>query len=454
MRRAGHIQFKLRDGIETRAPAHLDVLDGARRASSSVDGSGKADRAILSRTTGMRVRRVFHASRSLNNVGTRCSGYTDMETRMGLPQVLTLEIAEHASTPDVVDALRECDAIEWARAEQLATVPPLTHAMSVDPPDPRAAFDRVGTAEAHAMEPGRDDISVAVIDTGITFEHGEFADRLRSGYDTVDLGMGRVADGVDLVGDSLGRDFCARDETGHGTHVAGVVGARGVSMERGVAGLCRVVPIRALAAARAGDGPLFGVGGLSDIDAAIKAAVDLGAKVLNMSFGTAAEDLDLGAPPPHLHAIRYAIERGAIPVAAMGNSGFEEDYFPAALPEVIAVGSMSLEGEVSDFSTRGPHIALCAPGEDVLSAKLDGYGMSSGTSHASPFVAGACALLASRARARGHDLTAVEARRALCFSARSFGRDPNEEAGWGMLDIPAALLQLDHIISIHEEVSP
>ncbi|MCB1403865.1 MAG: S8 family serine peptidase, partial [Rhodobacteraceae bacterium] len=64
-------------------------------------------------------------------------------------------------------------------------------------------------------------VAVAVIDTGVTLEHVEFAGKLRSGYDTVDLGIGRVAEDVALVGDSLGRDFCARDETGHGTHVAG-----------------------------------------------------------------------------------------------------------------------------------------------------------------------------------------------------------------------------------------
>lgn len=445
--------LKLRDGATTRAPALLDVRDGARRASGSVDGNGAADRAILHWTSGIRVRRVYHAGGSLGKAGSRERDYSATEERLGLPQILCIELAEKEATVDVLAALRDADAVEWAQVEPLASVPPLTRGLSVTPPARHAAFDCVGAHQALRIEPGLPAIRVAVIDTGVSLEHLEFSGKLAGGYDTVDLGMGIVADGISLVGDSLGRDFCARDETGHGSHVAGIIGALGRSMEHGVAGACRIVPIRALAAARADGGPVFGVGGLSDIDAGIKAAVDLGAKVLNMSFGTAADDLDGEAPPPHADSIAYAIARGAIPVAAMGNSGRDEDFYPAALPDVIAVGSMSLTGEVSSFSTRGAHVALCAPGEDVLSARIEGYGLSTGTSHAAPFVAGACALMAARARRLGHDLTAGQARRALCLSAQGYGRDPDADAGWGMLQIPAALSAMDDLIAVPEELA-
>ncbi|MCL6285101.1 S8 family serine peptidase [Ruegeria sp. 2012CJ41-6] len=452
MRRSGHLQLKLRQGVETRAPAHLDVLDGARRASGSVDGSGNVDRAILRQTTGMRARRVFHAGVHVNRIGQRDADYNDLETGLGLSQVLCIELAEPACADNVVKALRDADAVDWVRTEPLSTVPPVAEDHGTA--DPRAPFDHVGALAALRIEPGSSDIAVAVIDTGVALEHAEFDGRLVAGYDTVDLGMGQITEGVSLVGDSLGRDFCARDETGHGSHVAGIIGARGLSMTHGVGGACRIVPVRALAAARAGEGPVFGVGGLSDIDAAIKAAVDLGAKVLNMSFGTARDDLDPLAPPPHADAIAYATARNAIPVAAMGNSGLSEAYFPAALPQCIAVGSMALDGRVSAFSTRGPHVALCAPGEAVHSTKLHGYGRSTGTSHAAPFVSGAAALLAARARRRGHDLTTEEARQALCFSADNQGRQPDEDTGWGLLNIPAALARLDAILPAYEEVSP
>ncbi len=449
MIRTGHILLKLRDGIETRAPAHLDVLDGAHRPGATVDGRGPVDRVLLARTSGLRARRTFHASRSLHHVGARHSRYDMRELALGLNRVLSLQVAEPERTSDLVAELRALDQVEWATAESLATTPlragpPRGPGLPVQAPN-CTGFERVGAAEALRIEPGSRSVAVAVIDTGVALEHREFVQRLLTGYDTVDLGMGTVAEGVSLVGDSLGRDFCARDETGHGSHVAGIIGARGLAMPPGIGGRSPIIPIRALAAARSGaDGAVFGVGGLSDIDAAIKVAVDMGAKVLNMSFGTSMSVLDPLAAPPHADAMAYAEARRCICVAAMGNSGNEEAYFPAADPRCIAVGSMSPDGRRSDFSTTGRHIALCAPGEDVFSTGLAGYGESSGTSHAAPFVAGAAALLATRAaRTRNHDLSGAEARVALCHGAD--GDTPNPETGWGMLDIPAALDRLDHL---------
>jgi subtilisin family serine protease len=446
--RTGHILLKLREGVETRAPVHLDVMDGAHRPGATVDGHGPVDRALLARTSGLRAKRSFHAARSLRNVGARHSQYDAEECALGLDRVLGVQVADPENTWNLVEDLRALDQVEWAMAEPLATAP-LRRGRSRGQEMPAqaitaAAFERVGAAEALRIEPGSRSVAVAVIDTGVALEHREFARRLLTGYDTVDLGMGLVAEGVSLVGDSLGRDFCARDETGHGSHVAGIIGARGLAMSPGIGGFSPLIPVRALAAARSGaDGPVFGVGGISDIDAAIKVAVDMGAKVLNMSFGTSGNVLDPFSEPPHADVMAYAEERRCICVAAMGNSGIEEDYFPAADPRCIAVGSMTLDGRRSDFSTTGRHIALCAPGEHVFSAGLAGYGESSGTSHAAPFVSGAVALLAARARARGHNLSGAEARMALCYSAD--GDTANPETGWGMLDIPAALALLDHM---------
>jgi subtilisin family serine protease len=211
------------------------------------------------------------------------------------------------------------------------------------------------------------------------------------------------------------------------------------------------MPIRALAAAQSAEGPVFGVGALSDIDTAIKVAVDMGAKVLNMSFGTSRGDTDPFAPPPHADVIAYAAKEGCIPIAAMGNSGVDEDFFPAALPQCIAVAACTLNGARADFSTTGRHVALSAPGEGIHSAALDGYAESTGTSHAAPFVSGAAALLAARAARRGWSLGVAEAREALCLSAE--GDAPNRETGWGVLNIPAALRHLDGM-DFHKEESP
>jgi len=440
MIRRGHILLKLCPGYETRAPSHLDVLDGTQRVAGTIDGRGPVDRAVLVRTSGMRAQRCFHAAASLHEPGIRHVHFSDTEHALGLDLVISLELAEPEALDAVVSELRLLDQVEWAMAEPLATVP-----FRARPPREQAAqswdaFEHVGAARALEIEPGSRAISVAVIDTGVMLEHPEFQGKLRAGYDTVDLGMGWIGDGVRLIGDSHGRDFCPRDETGHGSHVAAIIGARGLAMAPGIGGQATVLPVRALAAASAGEGAVFGVGGLADIDAAIKVAVDMNAKVLNMSFGTARNLLDAHSPAPHSDALAYAEAHGCIAVAAMGNSGEAEEYFPAALPQCIAVGSMNLDGQRSEFSTTGRHIALCAPGENVLSAGMEGYAESTGTSHAAPIVAGAAALLAARAAARGHDLTCAEAREALCLSAD--GGTPNPETGWGMLNIPAALSHL------------
>jgi subtilisin family serine protease len=450
MIRAGHITLKLRAAVETRVPAHLDVLEGAARAGGSIDGNGPVDRAVLARTSGIRAKRCFHAAASLGQIGSRHVHFSERELAFGLNRIIRLRLSDWDETLNIVAALRDLDAVEWASAERLASAPFWAGATAATH-GAQDAFDAVGAAEAWEMEPGSRAIAVAVIDTGVALEHAEFAGRLRSGYDTVDLGMGPVSHDVALVGDSLGRDFCARDETGHGTHVAGIIGARGLSMPPGIAGRSPLLPIRALAAARSGAGPVFGVGALSDIDSAIKVAVDMGAQVLNMSFGTARSEADPFAPPPHAECLAYAVAEGCIPVAAMGNSGLEEDYYPAALPDCIAVGACDLDGNRAAFSTMGAHIALCAPGQDIHSTAMrGGYAASSGTSHAAPFVAGAAALLAARAARLGRTLTAATARRALCHAAH--GTVPNAETGWGMLNIPAALRQLDQELSRTEDV--
>ncbi len=449
MIRAGHITLKLRETVETRLPAHLDVLEGAARAGGSVDGDGPVDRAVLARTSAIRAKRAFHAAVSLGQIGSRHVHFSDREMAFGLNRIIRLRLSDPDETQNIIAALRDLDGVEWASAERLASTP-FWAGVQAQRASAQDAFDAVGAAEAREIEPGSRAIAVAVIDTGVALEHAEFAGRLRSGYDTVDLGMGPVSHDVALVGDSLGRDFCARDETGHGTHVAGIIGARGLSMPRGIAGRSPLLPIRALAAARGSSGPVFGVGALSDIDSAIKVAVDMGAQVLNMSFGTARSEADPFAPPPHAECLAYAVAEGCIPVAAMGNSGFAEDYYPAALPDCIAVGACDLDGNRAEFSTTGSHIALCAPGMEINSTAMrGGYAASSGTSHAAPFVAGAAALLAARAARMGRTLTAAMAQRALCHSAR--GGPPNPETGWGMLNIPAALRQLDAELATTQE---
>lgn len=452
MNRIGHIMVKMKIGEPLHAPCHLDVMAGASRPSNSIDGGGLVDRTLLRRTGAMRVRRAFHARKSLGRMGEQAAHYDDVEQSLGLSQTVSVELSDLEECEALVNDLHSLQNVEWATPEQLScTTIGGTSSVDHNPLSRDELWQpylHVGAEQALHDEPGSAGILVAVIDTGVALEHDEFNGKLHTGFDTVDLGMGFVSGGVRLVGDSSGRDFCARDETGHGSHVAGVLGANGMYLPPGVAGRSRILPIRALAAAQVDGNKLVGVGGLLDIDAGIKVAVDLGAKVLNMSFGTPAMSLDEEGPVPHSDVIEYALNRGVIPVAAMGNSGSEEKYYPAALDGVIAVGSMSINGKHSEFSTMGDHLTLCAPGENIISTGLKGYKSSTGTSHAAPFVAGAVALMAARSRKHSYELSMKMARRILSETASLATTNlRTKEIGSGMLNIPAALYRLNEVIT-------
>jgi subtilisin family serine protease len=259
--------------------------------------------------------------------------------------------------------------------------------------------------------------------------------------------MGAASDQVARVGDSRGLDFNPSDEVNHGSHVAGIIGAQGWRIPRGVGGRCLILPIRVLAAAVIAERrKRSGVGALSDINAGLKVCVDLGAKVINMSFGTSDSNLHPDDPRPHARVIRYAARYGCVMIAASGNSGLEERYYPAAHPEVIAVGSVDEWGQRSAFSTYGPHISICAPGERIISAGRRGYLASSGTSHAAPFVAGVAALLVSRARRSRRELDGAEVKRLLIESATPLQGGFNKHTGSGLLNALAALRRLERLL--------
>ena len=216
-------------------------------------------------------------------------------------------------------------------------------------------------------------VTVAVIDTGVNGTHGDLA--------------GRVLPEIDLLPAVAP---AAADNT-HGTRVASLIAGNlnGIGMA-GVAPLVNILPVAALDPS--------GIGDSSTVAQAIIAAADAGARVINLSLGGPDRD------PVLDQAALYAYNKGSILVAAAGNSyqtGNQIQY-PAASPNVVAVASVDASGNPSAFSNTGPHIALAAPGENVLAATTpndgfspDGYDLQSGTSFATPHVAAALALVAA-----------------------------------------------------------
>lgn len=453
LRTTGRVLVKVRN-CDCAAPAHIDVLNGTARPVNALDGGGALDQCINRYSSAMRVRRVFAARMSLGRPGEMDLGFADDERDRGLDRIVALELSEPSAAADLSRELADKPGVEWATPEPLSFAPfdtgALSRPMSALPSvaEIRAPHERVRAFEALAMERGDQSIVVACVDTGVALDHEEFDGRIYGGIDTVDLGLGVIGDDVELLGDSRGRDFCARDETGHGSHVAGIMCARGLFVPQGLAGRSSLAPVRALAAARGPDGQVVGIGGTLDIDAAIKAAGDMGARVMNLSFGTSEDELFEGAPGVHADSIDYVLGLGAVPVAAMGNSGRAEVYYPAALPGVIAVGAIDEDGRRSDFSTTGDHITLSAPGADIISVGLQGYRASTGTSHAAPFVTATIALMLARGDRAGITLTAQDCRDILKDSARPGHPDePHSAIGAGQLDATTALTRTDSVIS-------
>jgi subtilisin family serine protease len=447
MRRAGHLTFTLRPGNALgHVPAHLDCLAGSGRPAGRFD-RGTLDRVFERYGGGVRAACVFHARKGLGRPGAQHVGFDDGEEALGLSRTYRAEISDPARGDEVVEALRDLGQVESACVQTLAFAP-WADAMAASVADAEALrqsgapHSRIRVPEAQALEPGDERIIVAVIDTGVVVGHPEFQRKCLAGYDTVDIGMGRVGEKLTLVGDSRGHDYNPYDDVGHGCHVAGVIGAQGWRIAPGVAGRSLILPLRVLAAATHGAGarPL-GVGATPDIDAGMKVAVDLGAAVCNMSYGTAASQVDPAGPLPHAAVVRYALRAGCTLIAAAGNSGLREKYFPAALPEVICVAAVDRNDRRAHFSTYGDHVCVSAPGERIVSCGPRGYQVNSGTSFAAPFVAGVAALVLARARRVGREINGAAMKALLQATARRIGAGGafSEETGYGVVDALAAV---------------
>ncbi len=456
-RHHGYVVVTLRAGETVPPmPAQLDVLVGAARAADRITG-GRLDRTVRTLAGGFRAAAVYHARRNLGRVGARGLSYDDVEHELGLSRTYRLQLAAADRADRVVDALRSLAVVESAMVEPLATTGSIVAPAQPTAGEIVAPYDFVRGREALELEPGDERVTVAVVDTGVSLGHAELQRKLLSGYDVVDFGLGGLDGETVLVGDSRGRDFAPTDDVGHGSHVAGVIGAQGWRLPRGVGGRCRVLPIRVLAAAtRADAGPAgdrFGVGAITEINLGLKVAADLGAHVLNLSFGTPESALDPDAPAPHEAIIGYAVRAGCVLVAAAGNAGTTEAYHPAVDSRVIAVGSVTSSGTRSVFSSYGDHIALCAPGERVIGVGRRGYRRATGTSHAAPFITGACALLVTRARRAGVSPEPERVRSWLTGGAR-LSHAPPHEVGAGVLDVVGALGRCDADLSAPETWSP
>ena len=261
-------------------------------------------------------------------------------------------------------------------------------------------YEMIKAPEAWETTPGSSSTKIAVLDTGIDSEHPNLSD-------FVDTSLGKS-----FVGGDTG------DRAGHGTHVSGTIASYGEVS--GVMQDATLIPVKVL-----GDD---GSGSMYGIQQGITYAASVDADVINMSLGGGGYDRGME------EAIEAANSQGTIVVAASGNDGAENVSYPAAYDSVIAVGSVDSSETRSSFSNYGPELDVMAPGSDIYSTTPGGtYETMSGTSMASPHVAGVVGLI----RSADPDVSVDEARTILNDTAQSSGSEL--EYGHGIVDAHAAV---------------
>lgn len=334
---------------------------------------------------------------------------------------------------EVIETLQANPAVLFAEPDWLARTAQLPAQAALETPfsvsDPLYTdqwyLARIGSnrawAAALAEGAAANPIIVAVVDTGVDLDHPEFAGRLLMGRNYVTVGGSPM------------------DDNGHGSHIAGAIAA--ANNTGGMAGVgwnVRIMPMKVLNA--------FGVGSFEAVAQAIRDAADGGAQIINLSIQSSFSSSVLHS------AIQYAAASGALLIAAAGNNGINVQY-PAAYPEVMAVGATTYFDTRAYYSGVGPHLDLVAPGgsagNSILSAwaslavgrcanglrEVNGafYCLSDGTSMATAVVSGAAALV----WATQPSLTATEVWAILEETAQPLSA-PATDVGAGRLDVARA----------------
>lgn len=350
------------------------------------------------------------------------------------------------------------------------------------PYDDLWGLKKIQMEDAWDKTTGSDAVTVAVIDTGVDWDHPDIKANMwvnkeeqegKAGID--DDGNGYIDDvhGYDIIDD----DDYPMDESGHGTHVAGIiaaVGNNGIGIP-GVMWQGRLMAVRAFSGASVPEAPLPGeepgqdpfgyYANIASVAQSIVYAADNGADIANLSLGSPFDVSDILHP-----AIEYAASLGMIMVAGAGNEAADNTYFyPAGFPEMITVAATNTADERAYFSSFGEAVDVAAPGGDdptekktkdavynILSLRAseatyknlynvgddDLYIRLAGTSMSAPHVSGLVGLILSYHEDLDPPLSTEEVRQIIRMSADDLG-DPGRDDyfGYGRINANQALLQ-------------
>jgi len=299
----------------------------------------------------------------------------------------------------------------------------------------------IDAPEAWDVETGNPDVVITILDSGIDYTHPDLVDHIWNNTDEI-FGNGIDDDHNGYIDDVKGWDFCyndsdPKDVLGHGTMCAGITGAvtdNGI-WGAGVAWNCKIMSVQAFNDA--------GWGYWSNISAGIQYDAAHGADSLSMSFGGYVGESLLR------DALNYSYGKGVFLCAAAGNDHIMSKFYPAAYDHVIAVAATDYNDERAVFSNYGEWVHIAAPGDIIYSTMptyhvpFNDYGarenfdQGSGTSYATPMVAGVAALLLSK----DFSLTSDEVEAFLCGYVDPY--NSTKYIGTGRLNAQKALAGLE-----------
>ena len=334
-----------------------------------------------------------------------------------LSAIHVLRIPESYDPLKVAQEFARHDNIEYAQPNYIQTA----YKIPNDPLwDDLYHLPQIQAPAAWDITQGDSSVVVAIIDTGVDYDHKDLKDNIWTNEDEILDGIDN--DGNGKVDDIHGWDFLKSaanaaageddekedndpdDGQGHGTMVAGL--AAGVTNNNiGVASIgwnCEIMPLRA------GYKNTQGSGSINTLAAnkAIKYAVDNGAHIINASYGAPVND-EVSAD-----VMRAAFERNVVVIKAAGNSNSSQAYLPDAAPYVMTVAAVDDRDKKAIYSNYGEWISISAPGGNLSAGRPgvistfpnDTYTQMQGTSISAPIVAGACGLV----RAARPDWTAAK----------------------------------------------
>jgi subtilisin family serine protease len=378
-------------------PNHY-IVRAASGASSSSSVSQKSSVSLLEQLVLEKPSRLIHRE-------THTPREIESRSAQQLTEKSTAEVVSTIASelsPQQISQLTSDESVLSIEEDCLVEV---ENALLADDPVPAnslRAQAQLNLPEAWSITTNSSPIIIAVSDTGVDLKHEDLAANLWTNTSEVN-GLAEVDDdGNGCIDDFHGCDFGDYDgdpsppataQGGHGTHVAGIIGAVG-NNSRGVTGVAWRTQLLVAKGFDSG-----GSAAISDLLNTIYYSINNGARVINCSWGA-----DRAPTQAERDAFQFALDSGVLAVVAAGNSSQDASHSsPAALDSVLTVGSVNSQNQVSAFSNFGSHVHVYAPGGDAganneyIYSTLPGnkYGPLRGTSMAAPFVTGIAALVFS-----------------------------------------------------------